>query len=100
QCGVRQIDVIITPESKIGSSSHLDMLDLFSIYDSEQGVQSIDTPHWDDEGEVLNMIQAYDAILHISDQPMLARAQRLNRLCIGQHKTFIQALMVDDHAWV
>src|SRR4051794_19686114 len=46
QCGVRQIDVIITTESEIGSSSHPDMPDLFSTSDSEQTVQSVDTPHW------------------------------------------------------
>lgn len=100
QCGVRQIDVIITPESDIGSSSHPDMLDLFATCDSEQIVQSIDAPRWDDEAEVLDTIQVYDAILHISERPMLARALMLNRLCVEQQKTFIQAIMVDDHAWV
>jgi len=31
---------------------------------------------------------------------MLARAQLLNRLCIEQQKTFIQAVIVDDHVWI
>ena len=100
QCGVRQINVIITPESEISSSSYPDRLDLFPTSDAEQTVQSIDISHWDDETEVQNTIQVYDAILHISDRPMLARAQLLNRLCVELQKTFIQAIMVDDHAWI
>jgi bacteriocin biosynthesis cyclodehydratase domain-containing protein len=63
-------------------------------------VQLVNVSHWDDEAELLNTIQVYDAILHISDRPMLARAQLLNRLCIEQQKTFIQAVLVDDHAWI
>jgi putative thiazole-containing bacteriocin maturation protein len=100
QCGVRQIDVIVTPESEIDSNAHTDLFDLFSTCDSEQTVHLVDVSHWDDEAKVLNIIQVYDAILHISDRPMLARAQLLNRLCIEQQKTFIQAVVVDDHAWI
>lgn len=100
QCGVRRIDVIVTPESVVASNSRLSMLDLFSTYDPEQTVQSIDVSHWDDEDGVLDTIQAYDAILHFSDRPMLAQAQLLNRLCIQQQKIFIQAIVVDDHAWI
>lgn len=100
QCGVRRIDVIITPESVVDSNSRPSMLDLFSTCDSEQTVQSIDISHWDDEGAVLDTIQVYDAILHFSDRPMLARAQLLNRLCIQQQKIFIQAIVVDDHVWI
>src|SRR5260370_33715673 len=84
----------------MGSSSDPGTFDLSSTCDSEQTVQWIEASHWDDEAEVLNTIQVYDAILHISDRPMLARAQLLNRLCIEQQKTFIQAIVVDDHAWI
>ncbi len=100
QCGVRQIDVIITPESDMGSSSHPDTLDLFATCDSEQIVRSIDVPRWDDEANVLNTLQGYDALLHISERPMLARAKLFNKLCVEQQKTIIQAIVVDDHAWV
>lgn len=99
QCGVRQIDVIITPESGVGSSRP-DLLVLFATCDSEQIVQSIDAPRWDDEADVLNTIQDYDALLHIAERPMLARAKLFNRLCVEQQKTFIQAIVVDDHAWI
>ncbi|GHO50660.1 TOMM precursor leader peptide-binding protein [Ktedonospora formicarum] len=100
QCGVKQIDMISTPESKKGSKSSSGRLDVFAPHDSEQIVRVIDTPSWDNETSVLASIQGYDAILHLSERPMLARAQLLNRLCIEQRKTFIQAIMIDDHVWV
>src|SRR5258708_4598924 len=100
QCGVRQINAIVTPEGEMGSSSRQDILDLFASCDSEQTVQLINAPRWDNEAEVRNTIQVYDAVLHISEQPMLARAQLLNRLCVEEQKTFIQAILVGDHAWI
>jgi bacteriocin biosynthesis cyclodehydratase domain-containing protein len=100
QCGVRQINAIVTPEGEMGSSSRQDILDLFASRDSEQTVQLINAPRWDNEAEVRNTIQVYDAVLHISERPMLARAQLLNRLCVEEQKTFIQAILVGDHAWI
>jgi putative thiazole-containing bacteriocin maturation protein len=100
QCGVRQISALLTPEDEVGSISFQEMLDLFAGYASEQTVQWIETPSWDNVAEVRNIIQTYDAILHIAERPMLARAQLLNRLCVEQQKTFIQAIIVDDYAWI
>ncbi len=100
RCGVKQVNIMRTPECGSVPISPSDLLDLFSPNDPEQKVQPIAIPQWDDEAEMLKMIQACDALLHISDRPMLARAQMLNRLCIEQEKTFIQAIVVDDHAWI
>ncbi len=100
RCGVRQINLIVTPENECGSSTYSAGPDLFSTYDAEQSVQAIDAPCWDNEAEVLNAIQGYDAILHISELPMLARARLLNKLCVEQQKTLVQAIVVDGHAWV
>lgn len=99
-CGVKHIDAIITSEREVHSNSHPNVPGLFSTHDAEQTVQLLTAPNWDNEAEVLHMIQTSDAILHISDRPMLARAQLLNRLCIAQQKTCIQAIVVDDHAWI
>ena len=89
-----------TPEDEIGSSSHQETLDLFASYTSGQSIQLIDISSWDNEVEMRNIIQAYDAILHIAERPMLARAQLLNRLCVEERKPFIQAIVVDDQAWI
>ena len=99
-CGVRQINVLRTPEDEIGSSSHQETLDLFASYASGQSIQLIDTSSWDNEVEMRNIIQAYDAVLHIAERPMLARAQLLNRLCVEERKPFSQAIVVDDQAWI
>ncbi|HEU5228976.1 MAG TPA: TOMM precursor leader peptide-binding protein [Ktedonobacteraceae bacterium] len=100
RCGMRQINLIVTSENEIGPGAYSSGPGLFSTYDAEQRVQAIDAPCWDDEAEVLNAIQEYDAILYVSEQPMLARARLLNKLCAEQQKTLIQAIVVDDHAWV
>jgi YcaO cyclodehydratase, ATP-ad Mg2+-binding len=99
-CGVKRINMIHTPECDIIPGSQADRLDLFALNDPEQKVQAIAAPQWENETDVLNMISACDALLHISDRPMLARVQMLNRLCIEQKKLFIQAMIVGDHAWI
>ncbi len=100
QCGVRRINAIRTLEDEISLSSLQEIRDLFADYASGQTVQLIDSPSWDNEVEIRKTIQAYDAILHIAERPMLARAQLLNRLCVEQQKTFIQAIVVEDHVWI
>ena len=100
RCGIKQTNIIRTPECGNAPTSQSDLLDLFSLNDPAQQVQLTAVPQWDDEAEILKTIQGCDALLHISDRPMLARAQMLNRLCIEQKKTFIQAIVVDDHAWI
>jgi hypothetical protein len=98
-CGIKQVNIIRTSECGTVADSQPD-LGNFSYHDPAQQVQSMASPRWDNESDVLNTIQTCDALLHISDRPMLARAQMLNRLCIEQKKTFIQAIVVDDHAWI
>lgn len=100
QCGVKQIDVMVTLEGEAGSPFLPDTPGLFVKYDAEQTVRLRDTPLWESESEVRKAIQRYDAILHLAERPMLARAQLLNRLCVDEQKTFIQAILMDDDAWI
>jgi putative thiazole-containing bacteriocin maturation protein len=100
QCGVKKISVIVTPEDEITSHFRQDGLDLLANDDFEENAHLIDPPSWDDEAEVRNTIQAYDAVLHIAERPMLARARLLNKLCVEQGKTLIQAITIDDYAWI
>lgn len=101
QCGVKQISAIVTPEGDTDSISRQDILDVVAGRDFfEQTVQLINAPRWDNRDEVRTIIQNYDAVLHISERPMLARAQLLNKLCVEEQKTFIQAIIVGDHAWI
>lgn len=100
QCGAKQISVIVTPEDETGANSRQDVLDLAARYASEQTAQLLDTLSWENEAEVRNTIQVYDAILHFAERPMLARAQLINRLCVEQQKPLIQAMIANDYAWV
>lgn len=101
QCGVKHINAIVTPESETDSSFRQDTLDLSSGDDSsEHTVQLMDISCWDNEAELRTIIQSYDAVLHIAERPMLARAQLLNKLCFEEQKAFIQAIIVGDHAWI
>ena len=94
QCGVKQTDIAVTREDETDASFRQ------AVPASEQTLRLIDTPSWEDEAEVRKTMQNYDAVLHIAERPMLARAQMLNRLCVDQQKVFIQAILVDNHAWV
>lgn len=100
QSGLRKIGVIATSENEMNAPFHQDMLDLFTHYASDGDAHIIDRLSWDNEAEVRQTIQAYDAILHIAEQSALARAQLLNKLCVEQQKTGIQAVLVDDQAWI
>lgn len=97
---VKQISAVVTPEGDFDAVAHQEMQDLFARYGPEENVRLIAAPAWDDESSVHNIIQSSDAILHIAERPMLARAQLLNRLCIEQRKVFIQAILVDNQAWI
>ncbi|GCE08113.1 TOMM precursor leader peptide-binding protein [Dictyobacter aurantiacus] len=100
QCGVKKIDVLITPEGAVGADARQMMLDFSAENAPEQTVRFLATPSWNEESAVRDTIQAYDALLHVSERPMLARALLLNRLCLEQRKTFMQAVVVDDRAWL
>ncbi|HEU5374900.1 MAG TPA: TOMM precursor leader peptide-binding protein [Ktedonobacteraceae bacterium] len=101
QCGMSQIDALVMSEGEAGSSVRQDICDLVAhCASAEQTVQMIDLPGWDNQTEVRKLIQGYDAVLHIAERPTLARAQLLNRLCVEEQKTFMQALIIGDQAWL
>ena len=100
QCGVKQISAIVTPEAEAGANVRQDVLDVATRYASEQTVQLLDALAWENEAEVRATLQAYDAILHVAERPVLARAQLLNRLCVELQKPLLQAIVVKDYAWV
>ncbi|WP_201365016.1 TOMM precursor leader peptide-binding protein [Dictyobacter formicarum] len=97
QRGIRHIGV---STEDIATTSDLKHQDLLSASTPGQTVQEIAALPWDDEAGLLQIIQDYDAVLHVSDQPMLARVQLLNRLCTQQKCVFMQALVIADHAWI
>lgn len=100
ECGIKQINVIETSGCRLLPGTFSGSSGLFRLNDPQQVVQLLDAPCWDQEAEVCKLLEGCDVVLHVSDQPMLARAQLLNKLCIEQKKICIQAIIVDNHAWV
>ena len=100
QGGMKQLNALLTPEDESGPSSPPDALSAYAEAVSTEHVRFIDLATWDDEAGVREIIQAYDAVLHLAEWPALARARLLNRVCLEQQKTLIQAVIVDNHAWV
>ena len=98
--GLRQLAVMTTPECETPTRCHQDSLDLFHKGDPRQTLREIDVPQWEDEANVLAALQPFDTIIHVSDRPMLARASLLNRLCVTQKKNLLQAVLIEDHAWI
>ncbi len=98
--GLRQVSVITTAECEMHTRRHQDDLALFHRSDPQQTLREIAAPDWNNEAEVLAILQPFDTILHLSDRPMLARAHMLNKLCITHAKTLLQAMIVADHAWI
>lgn len=99
-CGIKQVNVMMTPECEAISVPYPDTLNLFTKNDPQQTVHLLSLPSYEDESDILQAIQGYDVVLHISDRPMLARARLLNKVCFEQKKTLIQAILVEDQAWI
>ncbi|GCE08029.1 TOMM precursor leader peptide-binding protein [Dictyobacter aurantiacus] len=66
----------------------------------EQTIREVDALPWDDEAALRHLIQDFDAVLYVSDQPVLARARLLNRLCRHQQRVLMQAIVIDNHVWI
>ena len=98
--GLRQVTVITTAECETNTHRHQDYLDLFHQGDPQQTLHEISAPDWNNEAEVQAILQPFDTILHLSDRPMLARANMLNKLCVAHAKTLLQAMIVADQAWI
>lgn len=95
QAGIKKIAALSTPEEvRVALDTG------FSEPIAAHVTQVIDASAWENEAELQRIIRDHDAILHIVEQPLLARAQMLNRLCRAEQKTLLQAVVVDDYAWL
>ncbi len=99
--GVRNVHVLITPECATEQGRHWEYLEVARRRDPDQCLTEETVTGWDgDEEAVRAALEPFDAVLHVSDRPMLARARMLDRVCLAEGKVFIQAVVVGDHAWV
>ncbi|HEU5375035.1 MAG TPA: TOMM precursor leader peptide-binding protein [Ktedonobacteraceae bacterium] len=99
QSGLKQVNVMLTDECTTDVQRLHDYLRLYQKRDDQQSVHEIARPAWSKPETVRPIIQRFDAIVHISDRPMLARAALLNRLCLQEHRPLLQAVIVGQSAW-
>lgn len=100
KAGLRQVSVLYTDECERQEQRHYEYVQHFRERDARQELHEIASLPWDDEAQVISILQDFDAVVHISDRAMLARTKMLNRLCFLLGKTCIQAVLVDDYAWI
>ena len=98
--GLRQVNIMVTDECLTDHQRHTDYATLYQAKGCQQDIHEVKNIDWNNEEAVRQSIQSYDAVLAISDKPMLARAALLNRICVDQQKPFMQAVLVEDKAWV
>jgi putative thiazole-containing bacteriocin maturation protein len=101
--GVRNVWVFVTPECVTERAGHREYLEIARLRDPKQCLIEETVTSWDsdkDERAVRTALEPFDAVLHISDRPMLARARMLDRICLVEGKVLIQAMVVGHHAWV
>ncbi|HEU5230493.1 MAG TPA: TOMM precursor leader peptide-binding protein [Ktedonobacteraceae bacterium] len=100
RAGVRQLSVCQSEESSSDWHHYHDYLQRQNQQGARQELQPVVAPAWEDEESVAAFLLGFDAVISVSDRPQLNQARLLNHLCKAQKKPFIQALVIDDHAWI
>ncbi|MEU6410851.1 TOMM precursor leader peptide-binding protein [Microbispora sp. NPDC046933] len=98
--GLARAEVAITPELPVDSGRHAQYLDLARGRDPRQSLAESRTDDLTDEDSLREALRPFDAVIHVTDLPMLGRARMLNRVCVAEGKPFIQAVVVGGHAWI
>lgn len=94
-CGVRQISALLLSEGQ----SSADFPDMFDE-DAPCHIPFLDPLSWENEAEVRQALQPYDAVVYIAEQPALACVRLLNRLCREESKVLIPAHILAGRVWI
>jgi hypothetical protein len=97
--GLRRVIVLITSECDTDLNWIRRCAALAGERDNRQELALLSL---DDTGDasVTDAIGGADAVLHVSDRPMLDRARRLDRLCTRHGRLLVQAVVGRDSAWI
>ncbi|MGH4002195.1 MAG: hypothetical protein ACRDTJ_32540, partial [Pseudonocardiaceae bacterium] len=99
--GRRTVEVMITGECSTDLDRCHQHLEAARRRDPEQTVIVQMATGWDaDEEAARAALKPFDAVVHISDRPMLARAAMVDRICRTDGKVLVQAVLVGDQAWI
>ncbi|HEX7733272.1 MAG TPA: TOMM precursor leader peptide-binding protein [Ktedonobacteraceae bacterium] len=94
RCGAGRISAMMMPDG-----SRQEAAEVLAACASTE-VDLLEAAAWEDEAEMRAAIQACDVVLYLAEWPLVEPARLLNRLCVEQRKTLMQALLVDDQAWL
>ncbi|MGH3874636.1 MAG: TOMM precursor leader peptide-binding protein [Pseudonocardiaceae bacterium] len=99
--GLRTVEVLVTGECPTDLDRCRRHLKAACQRGPDQTLTVQQVTGWDgDEGAVRAALLPFDAVVHVSDRPMLARAAVLDRVCRADGKVLIQAMVVRDQAWI
>ncbi|MGH3888397.1 MAG: TOMM precursor leader peptide-binding protein [Pseudonocardiaceae bacterium] len=98
--GLRHVEVLLTSECPTDLDRLHQHHEAARQRDPEQTLIVRTVTGWDDKGAVRAALEPFDAVVHVSDRPMLARARMLDRLCQAEGKVLMQAVVVGDQAWI
>lgn len=100
QCGLADVHVLMTSECPLEHQRLQDYLALRHQRDPRQQLHLLEPLNWDDEQAVMRALSPFEAVLHLSDRPMMRRSALLNRLCYQLGKLFLTATIIDTQAWL
>ncbi len=99
--GLRTVEVLITGECSTDLDRCHQHLEAARQRDPLQTLAVQVATGWDgDEGAVRAALGPFDAVLHVCDRPMLARAAMLDRVCRVDGKVLVQAVVIGDQVWI
>ncbi|MGH3897442.1 MAG: TOMM precursor leader peptide-binding protein [Pseudonocardiaceae bacterium] len=99
--GLRNVEVLVTSECLTDLDRCRRHLETARQRDGAQTLTVQTVPGRDgDEKAIRAALGPFDAVVHVSDRPMLARAAMLDRVCRAQGKVLVQAVVVGDQAWI
>ncbi|MGH3776954.1 MAG: TOMM precursor leader peptide-binding protein [Pseudonocardiaceae bacterium] len=99
--GLRTVEVMITDECSTDLDRCHRHLETARQRDPDQKLIVQMVTSWDgDEGAARAALGPFDAVVHVSDRPMPARAAMLDRVCRADGKVLVQAVIMGDQAWI
>lgn len=99
--GVHDVHVLVTGECPTDRQRHQEHLRAARQRDPDQRLIEQAVAGWDGDDEAVRAaLEPFDAVVHVCDRPMLARARMLDRVCRAEGTVLVQAVVLGDHAWI
>jgi len=99
--GVRGVEVVVTGECVTDRDRCREGLRRARERGPDQSMTLRDAADGElDEPTAVTALDGFDALVHVSDRPMLARARTLERACRRTGTLLVQAVVTGDEAWI